>query len=362
MGILSKIFKPFKKIIKGVGKAIKGVAKIIAKPIKAVLKPIGKIFGKLGPIGTIALGFILPGLGGALGSWFNAAGGAFQNLFAPNSFMHNAIGSIGEAIKGAAKFGGDVYNKTVGRVFDSISGAIKGGIEGLTGNKLENFGKWTESFMDKITYKGELGIQPPSWQTASAAETASWTDKIYEAAQSAKDSITGVFGKTTGTPDVMVGAGRHSLLQEPEEGGYVAKILEENKPPSFFDKIRGKIQDVKDFQVVGSVSVGDIHEAKSMYDSMTAEDPRFRMTGTQGASAFSMLANMPGAFGSSTNFAQMDLNMFNNTPNFMDLLSKYAGAYGATMTPRMENPFGFVTGLGGYGFTPEDAAKQGGGW
>ena len=118
MGILSKIFKPFKKIIRKVGKAIKGVAKIIAKPLKAVLKPIGKIFGKLGPIGTIALGFILPGLGGALGSWFNAAGGAFQRLFAPGSFMHNAIGSIGQAIQGAAKFGGNVYNKTIGRVFN----------------------------------------------------------------------------------------------------------------------------------------------------------------------------------------------------------------------------------------------------
>ena len=81
MGILSKIFKPFKKIIRKVGKAIKGVAKIIAKPLKAVLKPIGKIFGKLGPIGTIALGFILPGIGGVMGSWLQGAGATFQGLF-----------------------------------------------------------------------------------------------------------------------------------------------------------------------------------------------------------------------------------------------------------------------------------------
>ena len=364
MGFLSKIFKPFKKIIKGVGKAIKGVAKIIAKPLKAVLKPIGKIFGKLGPIGTIALGFLLPGLGGALGSWFNAAGGAFQGLFAPNSFMHNAIGSIGQAIQGAAKFGGNVYNKTIGRVFNSISGAIKGGIEGLTGGKLENFGKWTEGFMDKITYKGELGIKPPAWGTdaiANAAAETSWTDKIYSAAQSAKDSIVDVFSDPNiigGQQGVVLGQDipTPSDIVSGESKGFISNILDKGK--SFVNRV-GDIN-----TPVGSL--GDINEAKNIYDSMTAEDPRFRMPGTQGASAFSMLANMPTAFGSSNNFAQMNLNTFNNTPNFMDLLSKYAGGLGmgyqATAIPRMKNPFDFVNGLGGYGFTPEDAAKQGGGW
>jgi len=361
MGFLSKIFKPFKKIIKGVGKAIKGVAKVLWKPIKAVLKPIGKIFGKLGPLGTIALGFLLPGIGGVLGSWFNAAGGAFQGLFAPGSFMHNAIGSIGQAIQGAAKFGSDMYGKTIGRVFDSVSGAIRGGIEGLTGGKVGEFGKWTQSFMDKISYKGELGIKPPAWGTdaiANAAVETSWTDKIYNAAQSAKDSIVNVFSD----PNVLSGQQGMPFAQTPEPGSEAWKVMQDQKGGGIFDRIKGKIQDVKDFEILGRTSIGDIQEAKGMYDNMTAEDPRFRMTGTQGASAFSMLANMPGAFGSSDSFAQMDLNTFNNAPNFMELLNKYAGGLGATLTPHTKNPFGFVTGLGGYGFTPEDAAKRGGGW
>lgn len=348
MGILSKIFKPFKKIVKKVGKAIKGVAKIIAKPLKAVLKPIGKIFGKLGPIGTIALGFLLPGLGGALGSWFNAAGGAFQGLFAPNSFMHNAIGSIGQAIQGAAKFGGDMYNKTVGRVFDSISGAIKGGIEGLTGNKLENFGKWTEGFMDRITYKGELGIQPPNWQSASVTETTSWTDKIYDAAQSAKDSIVDIFTKPVDAPPVTtIDAG------EEQTKGLFGRAV---------DTVQGGIDAVKESTIGRAVSL--TNEVGSYF----ADDPRLRMPGTQGASAFSMLANAGGDFGSSNNFAQFETQPITQASSFQDTLMKYAqGAFGSisdaylqTLRPRTDL-LGIVNGLGGYGYNTTDALGGTGG-
>jgi|LULN01.1.fsa_nt_gb hypothetical protein len=360
MGLLSKIFKPFKKIIKKVGKAIKGVAKIIAKPLKAVLKPIGKIFGKLGPIGTIALGFILPGLGGALGSWFNAAGGAFQNLFAPNSFMHNAVGAIGEAIKGAAKFGGEMYNQTVGRVFDSISGAIKGGIEGLTGNKLENFGKWTESFMDKITYKGELGIQPPNWQTASVAETTSWTDKIYEAALSAKDSFVNVFSD----PNVI--GGQQGVVLGQDISTPIQTIAEGGESKGFFkkavDTVQGGIDTVKGSTVGRAVSL--TNEVGSYFQ----DDPRLRMPGTQGASAFSMLANTGGEFGSSNNFAQFETQPIVNASSFQDTLMNYAqGAFGSisdaylqTLRPRTDL-LGFVNGLGGYGYNTTDALGGTGG-
>lgn len=358
MGLLSKIFKPFKKIVRKVGKAIKGVAKLIAKPLKAVLKPIGKIFGKLGPIGTIALGFLLPGLGGALGSWFNAAGGAFQGLFAPNSFMHNAIGSIGQAIQGAAKFGGDMYNKTIGRVFDSISGAIKGGIEGLTGGKLENFGKWTEGFMDKITYKGEFGIQPPNWQTASVAETTSWTDRIYGAAQNARDSIVNVFSD----PNIIsgqqgvAGAGQQTIIDAGEEQakGLFARTV---------DTVQGGIAKVKDSTVGRAVSL--TNEVGSYF----ADDPRLRMPGTQGASAFSMLGNMGGEyFGSENNFSQFETQPIVQASSFQDTLMNYAqGAFGSisdaylqTLRPRTDL-LGVVNGLGGYGYNTTDALGGTGG-
>lgn len=69
MGILSKIFKPFKKVFKKIGKAI-----------KRGFKKVGKWFGKLGVFGQIALSFI-PGLGPMLSGLFKGLGqGALRIL------------------------------------------------------------------------------------------------------------------------------------------------------------------------------------------------------------------------------------------------------------------------------------------
>ena len=176
MGILSSIFKPIKKIFKKVAKVIKKVAKAVWKPIKAVLKPIGKFFNKLGPIGTIALSFLLPGIGGILGSWMSGAGAAFQGMFQAGSFMHNMIGAVGTAIKTAGSFVGGVYNQTVGRVFSTISDGIFKGITHLTGGETGRFGTWLKNFktnmsnkwgelQEKWSYKGP-GVDRGTWFTA----------------------------------------------------------------------------------------------------------------------------------------------------------------------------------------------------
>lgn len=62
MGLLKKIFKPFKKIFKKIGKGI-----------KKAFKKIGKWSGKLGVFGQIAMNFI-PGLGPMLGGLFQGLG------------------------------------------------------------------------------------------------------------------------------------------------------------------------------------------------------------------------------------------------------------------------------------------------
>lgn len=174
MGFLSKIFKGFKKLVKKVAKGIKKVAKFIFKPIKAVLKPLAKVFGKLGPLGTIALGIMLPGIGGIMSSWFNAAGGAFQGLFAPGSFMHNAIGAIGRGINAAGRAVNWVHENTIGRVFGKVTDVIKGGINNLTGGKTGRFGQWVKdftgrikegwnNFTEKLSYKGDVSLQDGEW-------------------------------------------------------------------------------------------------------------------------------------------------------------------------------------------------------
>ena len=76
MGILSKIAKGFKKIVKGVGRRIKKVAKKVGKVFAKIAKP----FQKLGIVGQLALGFIMPW---AIGSTFSyLTGNAFTSTIA----------------------------------------------------------------------------------------------------------------------------------------------------------------------------------------------------------------------------------------------------------------------------------------
>ena len=56
MGFFSKIFKGVKKVFKKIGRGI-----------KKVFKKVGKFMGKVGVVGQIALGFLLPGVGALIG-------------------------------------------------------------------------------------------------------------------------------------------------------------------------------------------------------------------------------------------------------------------------------------------------------
>jgi len=348
MGLLSKIFKPFKKIIKGVGKAIKGVAKVLWKPIKAVLKPIGKFFGKLGPIGTIALGFLLPGIGNIVGSWLNGMGGAFQGLFQGMPRIFNAIGKVGNAIKSAATWGSDMYGKTIGRVFDSVTGAIKGGIDTLTGGKATQFGDWLGKFTsdigDKLTYKGE-GIQGPMDITDAAVNATKSLTTIEPI------TVTAEYRKPAG----MSNREFRKFQKTDAWTDHLAKGKELNlaSQKGFFEEAVDWIQGGVD--TVRESTVGRAYDTYNTVSSYFADDPRMRMPGTMGASAFSMLGNMGGDFGSEFSFSQFNTAPINTAPTFMETLQNYAtGAYGSTIIPK-HDPLGFVQGLGGYGFGTENA-------
>ena len=99
----------FKKFIK---KAFKGIKKVLKNPGRALKKGLGKIgkaFGKLGPIGTLALTLMLPGLGAAwstFGTWA-------QGLSGPLGAVMNGIRVAGNAV-------GSVY----GKVTDLVSGTL----------------------------------------------------------------------------------------------------------------------------------------------------------------------------------------------------------------------------------------------
>jgi len=178
MGFFSKIFKGVKKVFKKIGKAV-----------KSVFKKVGKFMGKIGIVGQIALGFImpyaLPALGGMLGglstglTTFGAKAGGFLGTIAKGAgqFINTAI-KVGSQVGKAFTSITEAVKTTVGQVVGTTLNQIPGAgdfLKGLTNNAIDitdmtDFGKafqkvgeaWTNvgdtltGFFDKKLYDSSL--------------------------------------------------------------------------------------------------------------------------------------------------------------------------------------------------------------
>ena len=151
-----------KKLFKKVFKSIKKVFKPIGRELKRGLKSVGKFFGKLGPVGTLALSLMIPGAGTLMGSF----GTAVSNVAATAPFSGTIFGPVGKVIQGVAKVaqtGGRVYNSITKFVGDAVNmvtgGSFKGQmIKGPDGNMIVNeaykeggsraFGNWVSKKLD----------------------------------------------------------------------------------------------------------------------------------------------------------------------------------------------------------------------
>jgi len=337
MGFLSKLFKPFKKIIRGVGKHIKRVSKLLWKPIKAVLKPLARVFGKLGPIGTIALGIMLPGIGGVFGSWLNGMGAAFQNVFVGMPKIFNALGHVGKAIQTAASWVGNAYESTIGKVFGRISDVITTGIDTLTGGAATKFSTWMENFATQISYKGP-GIMPDLDSKLAYDAAVSSTDllqpfkvtaqykKPFEMSDRAFEKY-----KTTDAWTEHLATGKAANLASQE---------------GIWDKVTGKVEDIYE-GIVKPIQTGQ--QIKEFIDPSDPERQRF------GGSAIGMLDRFGTSW--SGNFTNIDFSDFNLQDsikqNVKGLADLFASGFGATIPYGMD-PARFVQSLPSYGMQPED--------
>ena len=116
-----------KKLFKKIFGKMKKIFKPIGRELKRGLKGVGKFFGKLGPIGTLALGLILPGMGTVLGSLGTVAGNigaaAQGTIFGP-------LGKIISGVAKVAKAGSGVYNSVSQFVGNTINGLTGGSFKG----------------------------------------------------------------------------------------------------------------------------------------------------------------------------------------------------------------------------------------
>ena len=169
MGFLKKVFggvkKHVKKITKGIMKAMKPMGKVIGK----VMKPFGKIMNKLGPVGSMALMFILPM---ALPAIWGSFGTAVSGMTGPLGSLLKGVHAVGSAA-------GNVYSTVTGAISDTIGkiagntiGKIPLGAERTVGSTYNDFTSWAARTMEgrnlnmtgKMSEKGfnsanELGLK-----------------------------------------------------------------------------------------------------------------------------------------------------------------------------------------------------------
>lgn len=138
----------FKKFVKKAFKRIKKIVKPIGKALKKGLGKIGKAFGKLGPIGTLALTLMLPGLG--------AAWGTFGNWAATAS---GPLGAVMRGIHAAGNVAGNIFS----RVSDMVGSAVKNTVGKLPVGKGKNladvygeFSNWVGNKLDDFRLKAGL--------------------------------------------------------------------------------------------------------------------------------------------------------------------------------------------------------------
>jgi len=103
-----------RKKAKQIGKAIKKVGKKLKKGFGKV----AKAFGKLGPIGTIAMSFILPGLGSAMSGWLGNFGSSVMKMLPEG--MSTFISEVGTQIHKVASGIGEGIGKVFGKITDGI--------------------------------------------------------------------------------------------------------------------------------------------------------------------------------------------------------------------------------------------------
>jgi len=173
MSIFKKIRKGFKKLGSSVAKRMRK----IGRGVKKGFSKLTRAFGKLGPLGHLAMFFILPGMGNVLTSWMGQFGSKVMSML-PKGFA-KTLGTIGTKIKAGASF----ITKPLGAVYNTVSKALTAGIDAVTAPFMGGTGAATR-FQNFVSSTAEKFSATPTTETMSTAE-------IAEAQAEAVSKVTG---------------------------------------------------------------------------------------------------------------------------------------------------------------------------
>lgn len=181
-------FKSLKKIVKKIGKGIKKIGKGLKKVMGKIMKP----FAKLGIVGQIALGFIMPWAAGAI---FSGFGTLATSMAASSNMFIKAAGTVMKGIHAGAS--------AVKGAFTKVTDAISGGLETVTGKAKEMFGIQADASdfiknapeMKEFDLGGNLSEKAIADSAASKTIEGQLAKTIPDAIGSVTDSVIGDISK-----------------------------------------------------------------------------------------------------------------------------------------------------------------------
>tara|TARA_Y100000114_G_scaffold156747_1_gene185068 strand:+ start:949 stop:1878 length:930 start_codon:yes stop_codon:yes gene_type:complete len=294
-----------RKKAKQIGNAFKKVGKFLKKG----LGKIGKFFGKLGPLGSLALGFMFPGFG--------------QGIF---NFIKDIPG-LGKVFSGVVDFAGKVGNT----VYDSVTGAIQGGLDriGAVFGK-ENLGQGFKTFVDNVTGLGEK-------TTETVTDTA--TDIVADTTTDAVSEQT-IFGPLRENPKFSTEAVKEAV-EEKTKGFF--DIRKENPDLSFKESFKQSAEGkaYKNFNLVtkaGSI-INQAEENEEYLKEMQAKNQASYFS-TQGQALLSS-TGVDNFSRSGTGMNFLDTSSFN--PD-IDTASQWRQLFGITsnIDPRDIPTYGYT--------------------
>ena len=314
------IFKKIRKGIKRIGSSVAKRMRKIGRKVKKGFSKLTRAFGKLGPIGHIALFFILPGMGNVLSSWMGQFGSKVMNML-PKGFS-KTLTSIGTKIKSAAS----IITEPLGAVYKTVNQALTAGIDAVTApfmggqgaaTRFQNFvnttaDKFSASPVNEPMSMEEIaeaqqesinritGPQQPLDEAARNARIGKTeitaADKKLAADQVARVQAAGKsinnpvyqFNDQTGKYEIFDGDKLETALQNQADPKFKMPrpertIAIDKKPGvvrSVLDKVGGFKQDVAGTEILGTdVTVGeaasvgkDASGVYSAYKAFTADD------------------------------------------------------------------------------------------
>lgn len=336
------IFKKIKKGWKKLGSSIAKRMRTVGRGVKKGFAKITKAFGKLGPLGHLALFFILPGVGNALTSWMGQMGSSVMNML-PKGFA-NVLGQVGGAVKSAASF---AYNNTVGAVYNTVSNALTAGIDFVSGGAATKFKTFIGETAAKFSATPPVEFNLPD--TLPDAATPGIFDEGYKLP---KESTPGVFDKEYKLPkgDFPKGTTDTSKLLEmdPDTKGIFRKGVD--KLANVKDTVRNK--DILGTGVSVGEAVGVSKDAAGVFSAYKYFNPDdvesgFYNPNIQMANQLNQSTTNPyTTSGEDANFVNL-----NNVPNSPD---QQASFYASMFGPVGNDPYAAAMNAPGYGFGFED--------